>query len=474
MLNQFALFLALFLMTSLTTLTAPLSYATDLNLNLPDIELPEVMANSGSLGTAQEQQAGLALLRELRRRRPMIEDPELVDWINQLGQRLGSRSPNRNPLYFMIEKNHLVNAYTLTGGVIVINSGLILNTQSESELAAVIAHEIAHVSQRHLARMQEAGKNSPLMTGLGVLAGAAVASQSPDAAQAIVTSTLAMQAHQQIVFTQRAEAEADRVGLRILANAGFNTEAMPYFLEKLERSETNAYGDLTKYLYTHPMSIDRLSDTRSLVTQLPKRKPQDDLAYVVAREKLRLMTGQNATTLMTTQLKPTAQQYAQAYQALRSGNPTPATHLNANTPTLAILQAQALNELKRYAEAEQRLHGFAQQISTQAAFNLALATSQLGQNKTTLGLQTLAKLRLTETTSLEFFEAAQQLAQQAKQAAEASFYNASRSLRLGEYKHALATAEQALALPNTSPVTLAHLRQLQTEAERQLLNAARP
>jgi predicted Zn-dependent protease len=267
------------------------SYAADLNLKIPEIEMPDIVGSAGDLGTAQEQQAGLSLLRELRSRRPFVEDPALVDWINQLGQRLANRSPNSGKLYFMIEKNNVVNAYTLTGGVIVINSGLILSSQSESELAAVMAHEIAHVSQRHLARMQEEGKNSPLMTGLGVLAGAAVASQSPDAAQAIVTGTLAMQAHQQIVFSQRAEAEADRVGLRTLANTGFNTEAMPYFLEKLERSESNTYGDLTKYLYTHPMSIDRLSDTRSLVNQLPKRKPQDSFDYVFAREKLRIITG---------------------------------------------------------------------------------------------------------------------------------------------------------------------------------------
>lgn len=471
MLNRFVLLTALFLMTSLS---AHQSYATDLNLKIPEIDMPDIVANAASVGTAQEQQAGLALLRKLRSQRPMIEDPELSDWINQLGQRLGSRSPNRGKLYFMIEKNNLVNAYTLTGGVIVINSGLILNTQSESELAAVMAHEIAHVSQRHIARLQEEGKNSPLLTGLGVLAGAAVASQSPDAAQAIVTGTLAMQAHQQIVFTQRAEAEADRIGLRILANAGFNTEAMPYFLEKLERSESNAYGDLTKYLHTHPMSIDRLSDTRGLVNQLPKRKPPDDLAYVLAREKLRIITGQQAAPLTATPLKAVTNPYVQAYQALRSGNPALAANLNANPPAMRLLQAQAFNNLKRYAEAEQNLKAIANQANTQAAVNLALAESQLGQNKTALGLQTLAKLNLNETTGLEFFETAQRLAQQANQAAEASFYNASRSLRLGEYKHAVATAEQALKLPQVQPVTLRQLRNLQNEAERQLLNTAQP
>ena len=446
------------------------THATDLNLKIPEIEMPDMLGNAGSMGTAQEQQEGLALLRQLRARRPMIEDPELADWINTLGQRLASRSPHRGKLHFLLEKNNVINAYTLTGGVIVINSGLILSTQSESELAAVMAHEIAHVSQRHIARMQEESKSNPLMTGLGVLAGAAVASQSPDAAQAIVTGTMAMQAHQQIAFSQRAESEADRVGLRILASAGFNTEGMPYFLEKLERSESSAYGDITKYLRTHPMSIDRLSDTRSLLNQMPKHKPQDDLAYVFAREKLRVLSEQNAALLTATNLKAAATTYGQAYQALRGGNPTVASTLQANSIITAVLQAQALNNLKRYAAAEQRLQGYAHQASTQAALAVALAESQLGQNKTTLGLQTLAKLRLTETTGLEFFETAQRLAQQANQTAEASFYNAARSLRLGEYAHAMATAKQALKLPNIQPNTLRNLRNLQNEAERQQLN----
>lgn len=467
--NRFARFSSALL---LGTLLNGSLLAAELNLNIPEIEMPAEFNNSSGLGTAQEQQQGLALLRELRSRRPLIEDPELCDWINTLGQRLASRSGNAGKLYFLIEKNNVVNAYTLTGGVIVINSGLILNTQSESELAAVMAHEIAHVSQRHIARMQEESKNSPLMTGLGVLAGAAVASQSPDAAQAIVTGTLAMQAHQQIVFSQRAESEADRVGLRTLSSSGFNPEAMPYFLEKLERSESHTYGDLTKYLYTHPMSIERLSDTRSLVAQMPKRKPNDDFAYVVAREKLRLISRQTAAPLNTVNLKPAASAYAQAYQALAAGNPTLAANHANNTPASILLQAQALNALKRYPEAEKRLQSFISQTTTQAAFNLALADSQLGQNKVAAATQTLARLRLTETTGLEFFESAQRIAQQANQAAEASFYNASRSLRLGEYAHAVAATEQALKLPQTQPNTLRNLRNLQNEAERQLLNTA--
>ena len=445
----------------------------DLNLKLPEIELPsELDYNTPSLGTAQEQQQGLSLLRDLRGKIAMIEDPELCDWVNTLGQRLVNAAPSRSPFYFVIANNNSINAFTLTGGVIVINSGLILASQSESELASVLAHEIAHVTQRHIARMQEENKNSPLMTGLGVLAGAAAASSSPDAAQAIVTGTLAMQAHQQITFSQRAEAEADRVGLKILAQAGFQAEAMPQFLEKLERSESNPYGDLTKYLSTHPMSIERLSDTRSLVNQLPKRKAREDLAYLFAREKIRILTRQTAAPLTAANqsYKTVLNAYAQAYQALQAGKPVLATNTATNQAAITLLKAQALNKIQGYAEAERLLHSLGNAARSQAAIASAIAESQLGLNQPELAVQTLAALRLTETTGLEFFEDAQRIAQQAKQLADASYYNAARSLRLGEYKHAIAAIEQALKLPNTSALTLKRLRALQTEAENALLN----
>jgi predicted Zn-dependent protease len=247
---------------------------------------------------------------------------------------------------------------------------------------------------------------------------------------------------------------------------------MPYFLEKLERSESNTYGDLTKYLYTHPMSIDRLSDTRSLVAQMPKRKAADDLNYVLAREKLRILSGQNAAPLSASSLNAVASAYGKAYQALRAGNANAAASIPANNPASALLQAQAFNAAKRYLEAEKRLQSFSNQVNTQAAFNITLAESQLGQNKAAVAMQTLSRLRLAETTGLEYFEDAQRLAQQANQPAEASFYSASRSLRLGEYAHAVATAQQALKSANASAVTLRNLRNLQNEAERQLLNTA--
>lgn len=453
--------------------------AAALNLDLPDLNLPDIGDNtSPSIDMSAERELGIEIFRELRRTRPLIEDPELSDWIRALGNRLARHSGNQGNLLFAIENNAAINAHTLAGGVIIINSGLILNTQSESELAAVMAHEIAHVSQRHIARMVADNKNNALLTGLGVLAGAAAASQSSDASQAILTGAIALQAHQQIAFSHRAEAEADRVGLRILAGAGFNPAAMPHFLEKLERSESSLYGDIGKYLQTHPLSIDRLSDTRSRANQLGNIKPREDPSYLFAREKLRILTGQQAAPLPQATITT---KYTKALQAARANNPN-AVLQSLGTPDgnqarlipLALLRAEALNQTKRHPEAEQSLKTLQSLYPGQEAVAQAIATSLAGSNKQEQALAALSRVKLAENTSTEFLETAQRLAQQAGHLAEASFYNAERSIRLGEYAHAKATLEQALNLPDTPPHTLVKMRNRLRETEKMLAQENKP
>ncbi|MGB5597310.1 MAG: M48 family metalloprotease, partial [Thiothrix litoralis] len=280
------------ILTSLITLALSASAYAALDLDVPSMNLPDLgdPANN-TLSSTEEAVLGLKLIRELRGSEPVVEDPELSGWLRALGNRLAAHAPGGGNYYFLIVKNAEINAYAMPGGVVVIHSGLIINTDSESELAAVIAHEIAHVSQRHIARMMAGEKGNPLLTGLGVLAGAAAASKSPEAAQAIITGTIATQLHRQLSFSRQMETEADRTGLRILAGSGLNPQAMPLFMEKLDRRTSDLNGDITEYLRTHPQSIDRLSDTRERANQLGKRPVREDGDYLYAREKLRAMTA---------------------------------------------------------------------------------------------------------------------------------------------------------------------------------------
>jgi predicted Zn-dependent protease len=433
-------------------------------INIPDFGSP---ANS-AISTTEEKYLGPKLLRELRGSDPMVEDPELSDWIQRLGKRLTSHAPGGGQYYFAIAKSAEINAYAMPGGVVVIHSGLILNTSSESELAAVMAHEIAHVSQRHIARMMADQKGSPLLTGLGVLAGVAAASKSPDAGEAIITGTIAAQAHQQLAFSRQAEFEADRIGLQILAGSGFNPGAMPSFLEKLDRRAGNQlYGDISKYLQTHPMSIDRVSDARSRADKMGSAAVHEDLSYLYAREKLRALTASSSAA--QTDGNNAVGQYAQAIRLLRSGNGAAALQkLDTASGQLPVLLArgEALNSARHYDEAEKLLMPLARSNPGDEGILNALAEALLANNKAAAAWQLLNQQRLTEQSSLEFLETRQRVAELAGQPAEAYATAAERSLRMGEYKHAQAALEQATRLPGTAAHTMARLQAMSQDIRR--------
>ncbi len=411
-------------------------------MNLPDFEHPDSQA-TGNIDTPAIKRQ---LFRNIRRTRPLIEDAELNEWLNKLVRRLASQTAGvGNDVFVVIENNPAINAYALTGGIIVVNSGLILSTESESELAAVLAHEIAHVAQRHLTRMHTDSRNHPLLTGLGILAGAAVSTKSPEAAQAIITGTLAVQAQQQVIYSQQYEAEADRVGLRILNRAHFDSNGMVTFLEKLERNESNRLGNLSKYLRSHPLTIERISDTRSRAARL-KSPPQTSVDYFYAREKLRshYQPGHNTASKG---VPAAVGQYQQALQSLKRGHYNGVLrHLGTQTGQLApaLLIARALNGLQRFAESERLLHQLQRQYPHHTALTLLLAQAMAGKGDKHAAWQLLNRVRTTENTSLDYFEEAQNIARQAGQQHEAILYSAERHLRLGEYRFARLALEQSL------------------------------
>lgn len=456
---------SLLLATTLTLATTPTG--AELNLDLPDVNLPDLGDPASSvMSSTEESLLGVSLLRNLRGNRSIVEDPELSEWLRALGNRLATKAPGSGNYYFLIENNPQINAYAMPGGVIVLHAGLILNTDSESELAGVIAHEIAHVSQRHIAR-RLAEQNNPLVTGLGILAGAAAASKSTEAAEAIISTTVATQIHRQLVFSQQMESEADRVGLRILAASGFNPDALPVFLEKLDRRTSDLYGDITQYLRTHPLTIDRISDTRSRARQAGKGNVREDADYLYAREKLRALTTSGAPA--RTQGDEALTRYAQAMRQLRSGNGKAALqHLGGDTQALPakLAKAEAFNKLRRYADTEKLLTPLARAYPGQESILTPLAEALLASKKAGEAWQLVSRSQLSEQTSLEFLEVRQRVAEQAGQPAEAYRSAAERSLRMGDYKRARAILDQAARLPKTQPHTAARLQAMSREIGR--------
>lgn len=452
---------------ALALLMVGLSEPAELKLDAPDFNLPNLGTSANrALSTTEESALGLKLVREQRGSQPIIEDPELNDWLKALGNRLVAHAGGGN-FYFLLSKDKAINAYSMPGGVIVINAGMILNSSSESEVAAVLAHEIAHVTQRHIARSLADSRGSPFLTGLGVLAGAAAAKNNPDAGQALMTGALAAQVHQQLSFSRQMEAEADRVGLRILAASQFDPQAMPLFMEKLDRSTSDLYGDINRYLRTHPLNIDRLSDTRTRANQLGKVPVHETQDYRYVREKLRTIVQPGATPV--TEGDENLGHYVQALNQLRANQSEAVLKTlgtKSNVVPIVLVIAQALNALGEYEQTEKILQPLVYSHPKQEGILLPLAEALLANNQAAKAWQLLNRVTITEQTTLDFLDVRQRVAEQVGQTAEVYRSSAERSLRMGEYRQARAILEQATRLPGIPAQTVARFQAMSQEIAR--------
>jgi len=264
------------------------------------IDLPD-MGNSAStvVSQSEEQEIGKAFMRELRRQTEVIDDIEISNYINALGHKLSSYSDApEQPFYFFVVKDKSINAFAVPGGFIGFHSGLILAAQSESELASVCAHEIAHVTQHHIARTIEASSQMSIPMIAGMIAAAILAFANPTAGQAAIAALTAGNIQMQINFTRNHESEADRVGIKILADAGFEPRDMPLFFERLQ-AESRHYTQSPEFLRTHPVTTDRIAEARDRAERYAKVKLQDDSpAYHLMRAKLLVVTTEDIDSLI--------------------------------------------------------------------------------------------------------------------------------------------------------------------------------
>lgn len=247
-----------------------------------DVRLPDLGSSANALISPQEaQDYGAAMLRQMRALNMVLDDPMLDDYINDLGYRLvsGSEKPKEH-FQFFIASDNVINAFAAPGGYIAVNSGLIIITNSESELAGVIAHEIGHITQNHLQRAFEASKkDTPLMALilLGAIAAGAGAGAG-DAAGAIMMGGQGLLMQRQINFTRKDEIEADRAGIQTLSNVGYDPNAMASFFGRMEDTlrvgSGGDIGDVPALLQDHPVSMDRISDAKARAGALIAQQKQ--------------------------------------------------------------------------------------------------------------------------------------------------------------------------------------------------------
>ncbi|MEZ5544494.1 MAG: M48 family metalloprotease [Lysobacteraceae bacterium] len=236
--------------------------------------LPDIGSSAGELLTPKEEEAyGGMMLKELRHYDMLVEDPLLEDYLQELGNRLASRSDRpTQPFTFFMMRSRAINAFATIGGYIGVNAGLFLTAEREDEVAAVMSHEIAHVTQRHVLRAVEAAKKDQLPILLGMLAAAVAASQSGsgDGVQAAMIGGMSLMQQRQIDYTRSNEYEADRIGINTLYRAGYDPVAMADFFGRMNRiTRTNSGGvQAPEYLRSHPVTTTRMSEATERATRL--------------------------------------------------------------------------------------------------------------------------------------------------------------------------------------------------------------
>ncbi len=259
-------------------------------------QLPEMgTAAQAALSLEDEYSIGRMVMRNLRASGMVIEDPEITEYMQSLGLRLSSLAHDGNNdrrfNFFMVPSRE-INAFALPGGFIGVNSGLMLETGNESELAAVLAHEVSHVTQRHIARSVEAQSRASLVTAAAMLAAILIgaAGGSSDATMGAIAAAQGMAAQAQINFTRENEAEADRVGIGVLAAAGFDPNAMPSFFETMFRRTQLAPDQVPAMLRSHPVTSDRVAESKDRALQYPAVTVRDSISYALMKERARVLT----------------------------------------------------------------------------------------------------------------------------------------------------------------------------------------
>jgi len=250
------------------------------------------------LSKAAEESIGRSIYRSFQNAGVIMTDPEVQEYIQSIGLKLASHAQDEGETFqFFVVNDRAINAFALPGGYIGIHTGLLLATVNESELAGVMAHEIAHVTQRHISRAVFANKNASIINMAALLGAILVGVATGVGGDAITGAVMASQglsAQQQINFTRANEYEADRVGLGILSEAGFNPQGMPDFFETMSRLSGLSNSQVPEFLMTHPVTTNRIAETRGRAAQKPIKDVPDSISYGLIKARLQFLTAKRA------------------------------------------------------------------------------------------------------------------------------------------------------------------------------------
>ena len=461
-----------FILTGLM-LTPSSIYALELN----KIELPDMGDSAGALiSPAEEKQYGEAFFRSLHSQVEINQDSEIQDYIQTIGEKLVANSDTPSyPFHFFVVLENDINAFAGPGGYIGVNSGLILMTEAESELASVMAHEIAHVTQRHLYRSYESSSRLSIPMAAATLGAILLGTQSAAAGQAAIMAIQAGSVQFQIDFTREHEAEADRVGMQTLSNSTYDPRSMPTFFERLQQSTRYAGQNIPEFLRTHPVTASRISDSRGRADNYPYKQYPDSLTYQLIKTKLHVLLSKNDNeihAILQARLNQglseqrTVAQYGLGLFALKTQNFVEAEAIfqgliknNPEQSHYAAALARTALESSNYKLALTRYQKLIAQFPDNNAMRLEYVSALLKTGDPNMAKNVLLSLSL-KTQKLPIFS--QLLAQtygDLNQPAESHRYLADYYFAIGETQQAILQLRLAQQIKGISPQMMAILRE---------------
>ena len=365
--------------------TAPCALADD----LPDLGESARADFSPQL----ERKIGESIMNDIRLHEPTyVDDPEINDYLNRLGSRLVAASSNPGgDFHFFAIRDNTVNAFAMFGGFIGVNTGTLLTSQSESELAGVVSHEISHVTQNHLARQISKGKQDSITTMVAMAIGILAARSNSQVAGGVIASAQAGSIQSQLAYSRDFEREADRVGYQTLEKSGFDVRGMGDFFERLQKAGRVYENNAPVYMRSHPMTVERISDMQNRAQDAPYRQVTDSIDFLLVRAKLRAQMGtpREAVSEFATQLREqkfsseAAVRYSLSHALLRAKDAAGAQRefdalktLKLSSPMISGLAAeiriaagdlpgaQAIyrDALQRYPQSKSLVYGYAEAL----------------------------------------------------------------------------------------------------------------
>lgn len=384
------------------TQVAPFTYGSWQTPNAEELDLPNLRGQGLSFAEQYENKLlGEWSLRNINSGAKMEHDPWIYETIKEMTWRLNAQARQQAPLGLVIIDNPSINAFAAPGGVIGLNTGTILAASSMDELASVVAHEVAHISQHHYESGADERKKALLMQIGGMLAAIAASAVDGDAAAAVMMGSQTATMNSSMAFSRSNERDADRVGMQIMNQAGYDPRAMPRFFATMnQKSQLNQTANqfLPSFVRSHPLSNERLSESQSRAQRydaLPLSKQQRHQALFDLLYWRTQSTGEHVSeTALTTAAKNSVgaklalmywygeqQRFSEANEIYTELSALPAAQRQVLEPLLSITQSQILTEQNKWQQAAELLESQQRLYPERRDLRLYLAEALTNSNQ---------------------------------------------------------------------------------------------